>query len=135
MYSAMEKVGIKIRMFGKNHRINGKSGYLHAKAIVINKQRAWMGSVNGSSTSLNQNREFGIFFNHPARVKAFSEYLSRDFSDSTSQPWRDSLLCHHVGYQSTEVVEDKTPQYKTFIEGIRASNGNGSGLTDDSEEE
>jgi phosphatidylserine/phosphatidylglycerophosphate/cardiolipin synthase-like enzyme len=136
MFAAMEAAGIKIRMFNKSHRIEGKDGYLHAKAVVIDGQRAWVGSVNGSAPSLNQNREFGLFFSHPARVRAFSEFIARDFSDPTAQPWRDSLRCHAVGYQSSQATRSDSGEYSTFIESLKAKQsgkvGDSDGEDDDS---
>jgi hypothetical protein len=76
--------------------------------------------VNGSAPSLNQNREFGLFFSHPARVRAFSEFIARDFSDPTAQPWRDSLRCHAVGYQSSQATRSDSGEYSTFIESLKA---------------
>lgn len=99
MFAEMEKAGVKIKMFTKDKKIGGLDGYLHAKVIVVDGNnpdhaRAWMGSVNGSNGSLNQNREFGIFFNNYKRVQALSEFLTEDFKDSTLLTWRDSIACH-----------------------------------------
>lgn len=133
MFAAMEAAGVKIRMFNKSHRIEGKDGYLHAKAIVIDGQRAWVGSVNGSTTSINQNREFGLFFSHPMRVRAFSEFIARDFSDPTAQPWRDSLRCHAVGYQSPQATPMDSGEYSAFIESLKAKQSGNSGSADDND--
>lgn len=91
MFRALEDAGVKIKMFHKRHRIRGKPGYLHSKAIVVDGERAWVGSVNLSSASLNQNREFGIFFNQPSRAQAFSEFLTEDFENPTNITWQKSV--------------------------------------------
>ncbi len=106
VFSAMEAAGIKLRMFTKKTKINGKPGYLHAKAIVIDDTRAWVGSINGSKTSIEQNREFGLFFTHSSRVQTLSNIMSRDLEDPTAQTWRDSLNCRYVGYQSPEAAKN-----------------------------
>lgn len=105
VFSALESAGATLRMFTKKSKINGKPGYLHAKAIVVDDSRAWVGSVNGSKTSIDQNREFGLFFTHPTRVKLLSDMMSRDLVAPTAQTWRDSLNCRYVGYQSPQAAK------------------------------
>lgn len=92
-FAEMESAGVQIRLFPRAVRVGGRDGYLHAKAIVVDGRRAWIGSVNGSSQSLNQNREFGVFFANPARVRALAEVMSADFADPANQTWRDSFDC------------------------------------------
>jgi phosphatidylserine/phosphatidylglycerophosphate/cardiolipin synthase-like enzyme len=116
MFAAMEDAGVKIRMFNKAHKIDGRPGYLHAKAIVIDGERAWVGSVNGSATSLRENREFGIFFTHPQRVKFLAGILGHDFKHEGSQAWRDSLRCRNVSYQSREATLKDDADYGHFIQ-------------------
>jgi phosphatidylserine/phosphatidylglycerophosphate/cardiolipin synthase-like enzyme len=102
-FAALENAGVKVRMFNKAHKIDGKPGYLHAKSIVVDGNHAWVGSVNGSATSLNENREFGVYTRNPAQVKSLSQTMRQDFSDSTSQTWRDSLKCHNVGFAAKDI--------------------------------
>jgi phosphatidylserine/phosphatidylglycerophosphate/cardiolipin synthase-like enzyme len=106
MFQEMETKGVGIRMFPQAHRIGGHGGYLHAKAIVVDGQRAWVGSVNGSGTSLNKNREFGIFFNNPARVQALSTYMKQDYNDPSSQTWQDSFQCRGSKSSDTLTTDD-----------------------------
>ncbi len=42
--------------------------YIHAKAIIVDRQRLWLGSQNFTATSLDQNREVGIVIDDPANV-------------------------------------------------------------------
>lgn len=42
--------------------------YIHAKAIIVDDQRLWLGSQNFTATSLDQNREVGIVIDDPANV-------------------------------------------------------------------
>lgn len=129
MFSAMEAAGIQIRMFTKDHKIKGRPGYLHAKTLIIDKQKAWLGSVNGSATSLNQNREFGIFFSHQSRVEQLGLFLDSDFQEASNETWRDSLLCHNVGYQSDSSI--KSSENSGYSEKIKIFGQNkGSGGKD-----
>jgi phosphatidylserine/phosphatidylglycerophosphate/cardiolipin synthase-like enzyme len=92
MFQAFEDSGVALKMFPKGQKVNGRSGYLHAKAIVVDGKRAWIGSVNGSSTSLNQNREFGIYFSQSTRVRELSRQLEDDFGNPQSISWKKSVL-------------------------------------------
>lgn len=91
-FSAFEDVKINTKMFPKTRAIRNRPGYLHSKAIVIDGTRAWIGSVNFSSTSLNENREFGVFFKNPLRVAAFAQFMQADFDDPNNKTWQDSVL-------------------------------------------
>ena len=105
VFTALETAGVKLRMFNKTHKINGKPGYMHAKAIVIDDAKAWVGSVNGSETSIDQNREFGLFFSHPDRVSALSKMMAEDLEAPTAQTWRDSLACRNRGHRSADAAK------------------------------
>lgn len=93
VFAEMEKLGIHIRMFSKNQKIQGKAGYLHAKAIVVDDQKAWIGSMNGSDMSVNFNREYGIFFSHPQRVANLVSVMQADFNHPESLSWKASFSC------------------------------------------
>lgn len=92
-YRAFEKAGVALRFFSAEMAIKGKRGYLHAKAMVIDDKEAWVGSVNGSTTSLDKNREFGIFFDHPQRVSFLARIMERDQSDPDSESWAEAFQC------------------------------------------
>jgi cardiolipin synthase len=44
------------------------SPYIHAKMFLVDGQRAFVGSVNVSDNSLNNNRELGIIFDQADAV-------------------------------------------------------------------
>jgi len=97
MFRAFTDAGIQLKMFYKDRKIKEKPGYLHSKAIVIDgelsdRRKAWVGSVNGSATSLHVNREFGIFFSNPRRVTELSDFMKKDFMDPTNITWQKSVL-------------------------------------------
>jgi phosphatidylserine/phosphatidylglycerophosphate/cardiolipin synthase-like enzyme len=64
--------------------------YIHAKAIVADagtsRQRAFVGSENFSSASLNQNRELGLETTDPAIVDGLAETLTTDAAGAAT--WR-----------------------------------------------
>jgi cardiolipin synthase len=93
IYSEFDKVGISSRMFNASNRINGKRGYMHAKAMVLDGNRAWLGSENGSSASLNENREYGVIFDRAAWVETLLTTMTGDHEDPASESWEDSLTC------------------------------------------
>ncbi len=93
IFQDFEEARIKLRMFTKNVRVNGRTGYLHAKAIVVDGVRAWMGSVNGSTQATTLNREFGVFFSNSSDVKKLNSQIIADFKADGSESWQDSLQC------------------------------------------
>lgn len=53
--------------------------YLHAKAIVADDARAYVGSVNLTENSLDHNRELGILLDDPAIVGALDRVMQADW--------------------------------------------------------
>ena len=92
-YSAFDSAKIKTRIFTKHISVGGRAGYLHAKTIVVDGNRAWIGSVNGSTTALSENREFGIFENDPNLVSKLQLNITSDFNNPLSESWQESANC------------------------------------------
>lgn len=92
-YTRFDDAGIHTRMFTKNNLVNGLPGYMHAKAIVVDETRAWMGSVNGSTQATSINREFGIFFDDAASVSKLRQQMDKDHKSPKSESWQESLKC------------------------------------------
>ena len=97
IFKEFDEAGIETKMFTKNILVNGRPGYLHAKAIEVDHKRAWMGSVNGSTQAVSLNREFGIFFNNATEVKKLESVLEDDFSNPLMESWQESLVCAENG--------------------------------------
>jgi phosphatidylserine/phosphatidylglycerophosphate/cardiolipin synthase-like enzyme len=93
IFTQFDEAGISTRMFTKNIKINGENGYLHAKAIIIDGVRAWVGSVNGSQQATSLNREFGLFFYDSEDIQALGRIMDADHRDSNGESWRESLDC------------------------------------------
>ncbi|MER3436185.1 MAG: hypothetical protein C4346_00290 [Chloroflexota bacterium] len=55
--------------------------YIHAKVIIVDGQRAFIGSQNFTATSLDQNRELGIILDDPANLQRITAVF--DFREST----------------------------------------------------
>ena len=91
IYSAFDAAGVSSSMFSKKNLVNGVNGYLHAKTIIVDGTDAWLGSVNGSTTAVSYNREFGIFFHSADDVAKLSSIMVADHTSSES--WQDSLKC------------------------------------------
>ena len=94
-FGEFDQAGIHTKIFTRNILVSGVHGYLHAKAILVDSNRAWVGSVNGSTMSLSNNREFGIFLDDPTEVNKLSTFLYSDFTNPNAESWQDSLLCKH----------------------------------------
>jgi phosphatidylserine/phosphatidylglycerophosphate/cardiolipin synthase-like enzyme len=92
-YSQFDEAGISSMMFDQADLINGVPGYMHAKAIVLDGNRAWVGSENGSTTSMSQNREYGVFFDDAGMVQKLLTVIRQDHDNSASETWQESLAC------------------------------------------
>ncbi len=92
-YSAFEKVGISTKVFSAANKVNGKPGYMHAKVMVVDGNRAWLGSTNGSNQSLFKNREYGLVFHNPSWVKAIQKVVQGDQNNPNTQSWQKNLEC------------------------------------------
>lgn len=92
-FQAFDAAGVRSKIFDDHMTINGQPGYLHAKAILVDSARAWVGSVNGSIQSLTQNREYGLFSNDPTLVKHLGEIMYADFANRNAETWKQSLVC------------------------------------------
>jgi phosphatidylserine/phosphatidylglycerophosphate/cardiolipin synthase-like enzyme len=91
LFMPFDTSGAKVRMFTPSVTVKGKPGYMHAKVIVADEVRAWVGSVNGSTSAVDRNREFGVFINDKKNVSRLSSILESDFA--ASQPWTLNLKC------------------------------------------
>lgn len=96
IYSQFDTAGIQTRVFMPSMKINDRAGYLHSKAIVIDKKIAWIGSTNGSVGSMTKNREFGIIFKTKKAVRKLLGIMDNDFSHPKALTWERSLACEKV---------------------------------------
>lgn len=62
---------------------------LHSKAMVIDRQRAYIGSMNFDPRSANINSEMGVFVESPGLAVALASRIERDLSPANS--WRVTL--------------------------------------------
>lgn len=92
-FTDFDNAGIKSKMFTARDLINGRKGYMHAKALIVDDSHAWVGSVNGSDMSLSNNREFGLFIDNPTWVAKLRQTVDHDYSADGSETWGDSLSC------------------------------------------
>ena len=59
-----------------------KSPYPHAKLIIIDNQRAYTGSINFTSQSLDQNRELGILISQPNIIERLRNTFEIDWKNA-----------------------------------------------------
>jgi phosphatidylserine/phosphatidylglycerophosphate/cardiolipin synthase-like enzyme len=57
--------------------------YVHAKAIVADGERAYVGSINLTTNSMRNNRELGIITSQPAAVRKIVSTIASDFTAGT----------------------------------------------------
>jgi phosphatidylserine/phosphatidylglycerophosphate/cardiolipin synthase-like enzyme len=58
--------------------------YVHAKSMVVDAQRAYVGSENFTSNSLTSNRELGVVVTAPAEVQKIMSTTATDFANGTA---------------------------------------------------
>ena len=58
--------------------------YMHAKIIIVDGQKAFVGSENISTASLNRNRELGIVVSDQSVLTTLRQTFQQDWSDSHS---------------------------------------------------
>jgi phosphatidylserine/phosphatidylglycerophosphate/cardiolipin synthase-like enzyme len=58
--------------------------YLHAKAVVVDGTRAFIGSENFTAQSLDGNRELGVIFDDPSSVATVAQTIASDLAAGTS---------------------------------------------------
>ncbi len=67
--------GVHVHLYDKDASL-----YIHAKVIVADGQRAFVGSQNLSEASLDYNRELGLITSDPTVVASLGATLSSDFA-------------------------------------------------------
>jgi phosphatidylserine/phosphatidylglycerophosphate/cardiolipin synthase-like enzyme len=92
-YQMFDAAGIESRAFSSATTVRGRAGYLHAKWIVVDGERAWLGSINGSQTAIDRNREFGLHFTNRAAIDLLLDTFERDFTSEGSETWKESVAC------------------------------------------
>jgi cardiolipin synthase A/B len=73
----LKREGIEVRALAEPSQ--------HAKAIVVDGARAYVGSVNFTKNSMDNNREIGILFDDAAAVKTVADTFAADLRVATPQ--------------------------------------------------
>jgi cardiolipin synthase A/B len=82
--SDSNSAGIKTIKQGKVQVKEDKKLYMHAKIIIVDGQKAFVGSENISSASLDKNRELGIVISDQSVLSTLQSTFSTDWSVSKS---------------------------------------------------
>jgi len=56
------------------------SPYIHAKSILVDRERAYIGSINFTATSMDQNRELGLITTTPAVIRQLGAAFDADWA-------------------------------------------------------
>jgi phosphatidylserine/phosphatidylglycerophosphate/cardiolipin synthase-like enzyme len=75
-FAQLKNAGAVLRLF------HGEKFYIHAKMILADKEEAFLGSQNFSYTSLNKNRELGIFLSDPSIINMLAQTFSADWRNA-----------------------------------------------------
>ncbi len=76
--SLLRKAGISVR--------GDTQYYIHAKLILIDQTRAYVGSENISTASLDDNRELGLIVADPATINTLATTFRSDYAPSQEYP-------------------------------------------------
>ena len=78
---AEERAGVQVRL--------ARGGlYIHAKMMLVDGVRAFVGSQNFTATSLDQNRELGIVLRDRASLLRLAKTFATDFAEGTVEGGR-----------------------------------------------
>jgi cardiolipin synthase len=78
-FSQLKASSVNVHVFAAN-----ASEYIHAKMILVDGKKAFIGSENFSSSSLSKNRELGIVTDDPAVLSSLTGTFSSDYAASSS---------------------------------------------------
>jgi cardiolipin synthase len=93
IFTQFDQAGVQSKIFNGSMLIKKTAGYLHAKIILVDGAQAWVSSVNGSTESITENREYGILSTDPQVVKLLNTVLTGDFANPHAETWQESLAC------------------------------------------
>jgi cardiolipin synthase len=83
-FSALEAAGCGVHVYPDT--TNGF--YIHAKAVVadygLKTQNVYMGSINYSLASMNNNRELGLYITDPTSVGSLNTTIAADYAGGTA---------------------------------------------------
>jgi cardiolipin synthase len=77
-FTELSDAGVKVRTYPANAPI-----YIHAKVVIADDTKAFVGSENFSSASLDQNRELGLIISDPATVASLAKTFAQDWKNAT----------------------------------------------------
>jgi phosphatidylserine/phosphatidylglycerophosphate/cardiolipin synthase-like enzyme len=78
-FSKLKTSGVNIHVFEASAR-----EYIHAKMILVDGNKAFLGSENFSSGSLSHNRELGVVTNDPAILSSLTATFANDYAAASS---------------------------------------------------
>jgi phosphatidylserine/phosphatidylglycerophosphate/cardiolipin synthase-like enzyme len=83
-FTALKNAGCSVHTYADT--TNGF--YVHAKAVVadygLSTQSVYMGSINYSNASMNNNRELGIYITDPTSITQINTTMTADYAGGTA---------------------------------------------------
>lgn len=77
-FQSLSEFGVHVHTYTANAPL-----YIHAKVIIADDARAFVGSENFSASSLDQNRELGIIVSDPAIVAQLTGVFQKDWQGAS----------------------------------------------------
>lgn len=75
--ASLARQGVQVRL--------ARGVYIHAKMILVDGKRAYVGSQNFTSASLDLNRELGILIDDPANIARLARTFEADFTSGREE--------------------------------------------------
>jgi cardiolipin synthase A/B len=74
-FTQLAQAGVSVRTYARKASL-----YIHAKVIIVDDARAFVGSENFSTTSLSRNRELGLLVSDPGVISALEQTYTLDWT-------------------------------------------------------
>ena len=93
---ALHLLHVETKMMGSPS--TAATPYIHAKAIVVDGLRAYVGSINFSTNSLHNAREVGIIFQNQSAASLIDGKFNEDWTAAGDPPENTTGLCLAVSH-------------------------------------
>jgi cardiolipin synthase len=76
MFTELSQAGVQVRTYASTSKVR----YIHAKMILADNARVFLGSENFSNNSMNKNRELGLVLTSPAIIEGLDKIFASDWA-------------------------------------------------------
>jgi cardiolipin synthase len=92
-FEYMQRAGVQIRL--------SKNLVIHAKVIMVDNQKALLGSINLTKPSINDNRELAVITHSPESFAILQKTFSSDWDNANSSSSRSLSSAHPYNFNKS----------------------------------